>query len=234
MSSTNLLIPDVIPGQDNKTVTINEAWDLLDLKITGDYVQDFASDANETPSAGEVAEWRKASKINVSSVFGSLTVARSLLLDDTAVGFYVIRDDTAGGQDVTFTTVTGAGIVLSKNWYKLCYHDGTDILEIALLLPQDARVALTPAATVDIDFSLPGPQTLTLDQNTALTFSNLEVGATVIAEIQSGTTETLTFPGGGDTRLLANASFIADGTVNIISFYCNDKDTPEVLVTIAT
>ena len=233
MSTSNLLIPAVIAAQDNKEVTINEGWELLDLKITGTYTQDFGADADETPSPAEVAAWRKATRILVTDTGGPLTLARDLLLDDTAVAFYIIRDDTTGGQVVTFRTVSGSGITLSKNRYKLCYHDGTDILEIGIQEPQDGRVALTPAATVDVDFKVGGVQTLTLANDpTTLNFTNLELGATVLLEIKSSASnEDLTMD--SDAKILSGGTYITDESVNYISLYCNDGVTPEVLATFA-
>ena len=45
----------------------------------------------------------------------------------SATGIYLVYDDTTGGDDITFKTVNGGGIILDPGVATWCWCDGTDI-----------------------------------------------------------------------------------------------------------
>lgn len=189
MPSTNLAITHVTTGQDDKIPTINDAIDSLDEKITENITAVIVNDDDRVLSIAEAA---KNTRVSVTG--SDMTGAIDVTVPDAVKGFYFVTDNTSSGtrQAITFTTVTGTGVVLPRNTEIILYNDGTDIIEIGITTPIPVRSSITDDGAEDIDFTGDLIRTLVMTQNMTLTFSNVETGSMVIFEVSGNFT--LAFP----------------------------------------
>lgn len=155
---------------DNSTTSTVKGWTALKLATTFD---DYVPLTSFTDAA-------VFSKILTQDGTGSGLDAD--LLDGQEGSYYLAWANFTG----TPTTIAGYGIT-----------DAYTMTEVDTLVA-DVNTALTPAATVDIDFSLGEVFNLTLDQITTLTASNLVDGMRgSIILVQGGTgSYTVTWPTG--------------------------------------
>jgi hypothetical protein len=120
---------------------------------------------------------------------------------------------TVGRSSGANVQVKTEGVNIVSNNSELTVDD------IPVVLDNVGRTALTPAASVEIDFTeYESVYTLAMDQNTTLTFANIEVGHAVQLEVTGNFT--LTFPGTA-FKLSTSADYSGTDT-NIIYMYASD------------
>ncbi len=145
-TTPNLVAIHVEEAQNQKATSGNAAFDIFDGAIT-DLLSQAVSDAGDTTIA--VAE---ATQNMVFDLTGALTAVRNVTVPDANLKLFVVRDSTTGGHAVTFKTVTGTGIVVSKALFDILYNDGTNIISI-----QSGGASSTFAGLTDTNIS--GPST---------------------------------------------------------------------------
>lgn len=129
MSSTpNLLIDHISSSQNQKEVTANQAFDLLDAAMTDLLVKALPSDADYTLTGGEGNE---ALGHFAFSITGTITADRNIILP-TNKKAYAIQNATTGGFNLVFKTSSGTGVTLAVDTTKftLVYCDGTNIVAL--------------------------------------------------------------------------------------------------------
>ncbi len=123
MPSTNYGdVEHVGENQNQKTVTINTAFDEITSYLMGLYTEDLAGDSgNITPDAD-------ALKVAVVKTTGAMSGAVNLILPDRYQKYWVIHDAT--GHDLTVKTASGSGVTISPTEAQLMYCDSVNVIAI--------------------------------------------------------------------------------------------------------
>ena len=132
--STNLKIELMATGSDSGTWGTNTNTNLgtaIEQAIIGYGNPDYTSDANLTititnSSASQAA---RCLVLNVTSVFGSLTATRELIVP-TIQKQYIVQNNTTGGQSITVKTSAGTGITVPTGRKAHLYVDGTNVIQM--------------------------------------------------------------------------------------------------------
>lgn len=124
-TTPNLLIGYVLPSQNNKETTLNQALSELDTALT-QLLSIAMADANVVLTTGEGNQ----ALGNMVFIFtGSNTAARTVQVP-TNKKFYVVSNQTTGGFKITVKTASGTGIdILSTDGYVFLYCDGTNVVK---------------------------------------------------------------------------------------------------------
>jgi hypothetical protein len=132
--STNLKIELMATGENSGTwgtVTNTNMGTALEQAIIGLGNPDFIADANLTITISNTnsAQAARALVLNVTSVFGSLTATRELIVP-TSQKQYIVQNNTAGGQSITVKTSAGTGITVPNGRKAHLYVDGVNVIQM--------------------------------------------------------------------------------------------------------
>ena len=125
--STNLKIELMTTGENSGTwgdIANTNLGTALEQAIIGYGNPDYVSDANLTISItnSNAAQAARALVLNVTSVFGSLTATRELVVP-TIQKQYIVQNNTTGGQSITVKTSAGTGITVPNGRKAHLYVD---------------------------------------------------------------------------------------------------------------
>lgn len=132
--SSNLKIELMATGENSGTwgtTTNTNLGTALEQSIVGYGNPDYPSDANLTISLSNTnaAQTARALVLNVTSVFGSLTATRELVVP-TIEKQYIVQNNTTGGQSITVKTTAGTGITVPNGRKAHLYVDGTNVIQM--------------------------------------------------------------------------------------------------------
>jgi hypothetical protein len=132
--SSNLKIELMGTGDNSGTwgtITNTNLGTAMEQAIIGLGNPDYTSDANLTItiSNSNAAQAARALVLNVTSVFGSLTATRELIVPTTQKQ-YIVQNNTAGGQSITVKTSAGTGITVTNGRKAHLYVDGTNVIQM--------------------------------------------------------------------------------------------------------
>jgi hypothetical protein len=131
---------------------------------------------------------------------------------DTTTTNYAFTKPEPGGSNETWDTK------LNANW------DALDT-QLATLAPADTVAALTPAATVDIDLASTTIFTLTPDQNTTITLSNVTAVDSFTLTLTGASTYTITYPAAVKWAAGTAPDAPAAAEVDVLTFFTTDSGT---------
>lgn len=111
------------------TTTNTNLGTSLEEAIVGMANADFPSDGDYTlpwtnTNASQVA---RNFVLDVTSVFGSLTTTRNLIVP-TIEKPYIVQNNTTGGQDIVVKTAAGTGVTVPNGRSAFVYTDGTNVI----------------------------------------------------------------------------------------------------------
>jgi hypothetical protein len=111
------------------TTTNTNLGTAIEEAIVGIAVADFPSDADYSlpwtdTNATQVA---RNFVLDVTSVFGSLTTTRNLIVP-TIEKPYIVQNNTTGGQDIVVKTASGTGITVPNGRSAFVYTDGVNVV----------------------------------------------------------------------------------------------------------
>lgn len=125
-TTTNLEINHIQEGQNQKEVTANEAFDILDGALAGLVLVDLAGQSGDvTPDSDSLI------RAMVVKTSGAMSGAVNLIVPDNRKVYMVLNN--ASGFDVTVKTAAGTGITLSSTEARFLYCDGTNVVAISSL-----------------------------------------------------------------------------------------------------
>jgi len=132
--SSNLKIELMTTGENSGTwgdITNTNLGTALEQAIVGYGNPDYVADANLTISItnSNAAQAARALVLNVTSVFGSLTATRELVVP-TIQKQYIVQNNTTGGQSITVKTSAGTGITVPNGRKAHLYVDGTNVIQM--------------------------------------------------------------------------------------------------------
>lgn len=208
--TTNLNINHVEENQNQKTVTINEAFDIFDGAIAGLYTEDLAGDSGDiTPDADALK------RTLVIKTTGAMSGAVNLIVPDDNHAYWVVHNAT--GFDLTVKTAAGTGVTISPTEAQLMYADGTNVIAIdatgsggATQATEKTKATLTGAGgTTDVAIGA------NVDPNTVDTYVN---GILMDRGVDYTVTESVPASGNYDT-LTPGVSDIFPNGDKILCFY---------------
>ena len=132
--SSNLKIELMTTGENSGTwgdVTNTNLGTALEQAVIGLGNPDYTSDANLTISItnSNASQAARCLVLNVTSVFGSLTQTRELVVP-TIQTQYIVQNNTTGGQSITVKTSAGTGITVPNGRKAHLYVNGTDVIQM--------------------------------------------------------------------------------------------------------
>jgi hypothetical protein len=132
--SSNLKIELMTTGENSGTwgdVTNTNLGTALEQAVIGLGNPDYTSDANLTISItnSNASQAARCLVLNVTSVFGSLTQTRELVVP-TIQKQYIVQNNTTGGQSITVKTSAGTGITVPNGRKAHLYVNGTDVIQM--------------------------------------------------------------------------------------------------------
>ena len=132
--SSNLKIELMSTGENSGTwgdITNTNLGTTLEQAVIGLGNPDFIADANLTITItnSSAAQPARALVLNVTSVFGSLTATRELIVP-TIQKQYIVQNNTTGGQSITVKTSAGTGITVPNGRKAHLYVDGTNVIQM--------------------------------------------------------------------------------------------------------
>lgn len=138
--SSNLKIELIPTGDQVGTWGItsnNNFTNVFEEAIVGRGNPDYAADANLTITLTDTVASQTARNLylNVtSSVMGGLTQTRNLVVP-TIKKYYVVENNTSGGQSILVKTSAGTGITVPNGSRIPVYVDGTNVVDAFTSLP---------------------------------------------------------------------------------------------------
>lgn len=129
MSTTpNFLIDHISASQNQKEVTANSAFDLLEGAVSNLLSKALPSDANYTLTANEGGEALGNFAVKIT---GTITADRNIILP-TNKKVYAVQNATTGGFNLVFKTSSGTGVTLAVDTtkYTMLYCDGTNVVTL--------------------------------------------------------------------------------------------------------
>jgi len=137
--TTNLEIAHIQEGQNQKEVTANEAFDILDGAIAGMATLDLTGESGDyTPDSDSLI------RAMVLRISGALAGALNLIVPDNRKIYMVLNNAT--GFDITVKTAAGTGITLSTTDAQFLYCDGTNVVAVSSLGSTGASQAIEKTA----------------------------------------------------------------------------------------
>ena len=132
--STNLKIELMGTGENSGTwgtVTNTNLGTAFEQAVIGLGNPDYTSDANLTITLTNTnaSQAARCLVLNVTSVFGSLTATRELIVP-TIQKQYIVQNNTTGGQSITVKTSGGTGITVPNGRKAHLYVDGTNVIQM--------------------------------------------------------------------------------------------------------
>jgi hypothetical protein len=233
--STNLKIELMSTGENSGiwgNTTNTNLGTALEQAIVGYGNPDFIADANLTISItnSNAAQAARALVLNVTSVFGSLTATRELVVP-TSQKQYIVQNNTAGAQSITVKTSGGTGITVPNGRRAHLYVEGTNVVQMFDFVDiNGGAIDGTPiggaSAAAGAFTTLNTSSTTTLSGLTASTALALNASKNVVSVANTGTgsnvlntSPTLVTPALGTpssgvvTNLTGTASININGTV---------------------
>lgn len=126
-TTTGLEITHLDENQDSPDVTVNAAFDRIDVAIAGLLTHAVATDADYTLATGtSPPEWLFP-VVQVTDTGATLTAGRNIVIPSN-VKSYVLVNETA--QSLTLKTATGTGIAVAASRAARLQCDGTDVFRI--------------------------------------------------------------------------------------------------------
>ncbi|NQW92628.1 MAG: tail fiber domain-containing protein [Polaromonas sp.] len=132
--SSNLKIELMATGENSGTwgtITNTNLGTAMEQAVIGLGNPDFIADANLTITLSNTnaSQAARALVLNVTSVFGSLTATRELVVP-TIEKQYIVQNNTAGGQSITVKTSAGTGITVPNGRKAHLYVDGVNVVQM--------------------------------------------------------------------------------------------------------
>jgi hypothetical protein len=132
--SSNLKIELMGTGENAGTwgtITNTNLGTAYEQAVIGLGNPDYTSDTNLTITLtnSNAAQAARALVLNVTSVFGSLTQTRELIVP-TIQKQYIVQNNTTGGQSITVKTSGGTGITVPNGRKAHLYVDGTNVIQM--------------------------------------------------------------------------------------------------------
>jgi hypothetical protein len=132
--SSNLKIELMGTGENSGTwgnITNTNLGTAFEQAVIGLGNPDYTSDANLTITLTDsnASQAARCLVLNVTSVFGSLTATRELIVP-TIQKQYIVQNNTTGGQSITVKTSGGAGITVPNGRKAHLYVNGTDVIQM--------------------------------------------------------------------------------------------------------
>ena len=132
--STNLKIELMTTGENSGTwgdITNTNLGTAFEQAVIGLGNPDYTSDANLTITItnSNASQAARCLVLNVTSVFGSLTATRELIVP-TIQKQYIVQNNTTGGQSITVKTSAGTGITVTNGRKAHLYVDGTNVIQM--------------------------------------------------------------------------------------------------------
>jgi hypothetical protein len=132
--SSNLKIELMSTGENSGTwgtITNTNLGTAFEQAVIGLGNPDYTSDANLTITItnSNAAQAARALVLNVTSVFGSLSATRELIVP-TIQKQYIVQNNTTGGQSITVKTSGGTGITVPNGRKAHLYVNGTNVIQM--------------------------------------------------------------------------------------------------------
>ncbi len=230
MASDHLEIPSVSASQNSKTLTINEADNLLDRALNGGLTLDIDNaDHTLTDIQPTDAEAKQNFFIDVTTTT-TLTADRTVFVPADRK-WWIFRQ--SGNVNEQFTVLvqvtgpTGSAIPIPNGGTILIYCTGSDCIEMLRLDSPDSSALAGTTGAVSCDFDGDLFRTATLTGAMTLSLFNPRQGKTLILDITGGGFA-LTLP----VAVSVLSGSFQPGARNIISILCNNESTPTYLATI--
>ena len=129
---TNLGIEKMVTGEQaglwgDKT---NTNLEILE-QISGGYIsKQIAAGTNSLTVTNGASGSEVATSVIEFTSSGSLGSAATVTIPDGTEMNYILKNSTAGGQDITFKTASGSGVTWSTTTTKIVYSNGTNVIEV--------------------------------------------------------------------------------------------------------
>lgn len=123
-TTTYLSITHILENQDQKEVTANEAFDILDGAIAGILTEDLAGDSGDITLDSATAK-----KSLLIKCTGALSASVNLIVPSINHGWFFWHAGT--DFDVTLKTSGGTGVTLSPGEAQIVYCDATNVIGIS-------------------------------------------------------------------------------------------------------
>ena len=119
----NLGITELTEGQSQKEITINTAFEQLDIAIAGRLTKDVAgsADVSLTPE-----EWRHT----MFEFTGNTTADIAIIVPNSTKRFSVFNNTTGPATTMTIKTATGTGVVMVRGEHIPMEQNGADVVTI--------------------------------------------------------------------------------------------------------
>lgn len=202
--TTNLGLdkPTVGADSDQWGTLLNQSMDTLDLSVQfGALTKSVAGGVNVTLSANEAAK-------QVIILTGTLTANIAVIVPNSPVRRYVIRNSTTGAFTVTVRRAVGTGVIVPQGGTRLVYNDGTDVFFEDVQFSQTAASATTATTATNVSGGTASVTTLTASGAAAL---NGGVTTTTL-----NATGNVTLGDAGTDTALLNAQLSAGGGVGAL------------------
>jgi hypothetical protein len=127
MATPNLAISHIQAAQDQKEITANEAYDILDNALNS-FLAIANTDADQTLTIAQMAA------AMVISITGAITAERKINLPVGMKRFFVFQNATTGGQKIFIQVLGALGSsveITNEDGLVLLYCDGTNVIGIA-------------------------------------------------------------------------------------------------------
>lgn len=164
---------------------VNTQFDLIDDAIAGHANITLVAGNNVLSSAAGTADEARNAVIVLG---GTLASPASVICPDSEK-IYAVRNNTTGGQTVTFKNASGSGLVVPLG-YTLVVCDGTSVRQLTPTMLNNSlqlsgtSVASWTAGALSVGVSITSPQgTITQLTGTSASFTNLNVATS--AQVQS-------------------------------------------------
>jgi len=142
-TSPLLAIPHIVQGQNQKEVTANEAFNILESAIAETSTFDAAG--TSSISLGDAA-----ARPMVIELTGVLTGTKTVVVPQRSK-LFIFLNSTTGGFDLLIDTGIGVPIKIVNGGYTFIYCDGTDCRELLRLTTEHSRIVTAAANLEDFD-----------------------------------------------------------------------------------
>ena len=160
MGTQNFDITEVQQADANKETILNqEIVDVINA-VSEPVTVNFASDADKTVTAADVAKYLA---LNVT---GTITVMRNLIVPTSNKKVYLVKNSTTGGFSITVKTSAGSGILIHNGEEALVRCDGTNVVRADVACAPSVLLFGGSALTTSVGtsyFAWPGWHNATLD-----------------------------------------------------------------------
>lgn len=142
-TSPLLVIPHIVQGQNQKEVTANEAFDILESAIA-------ETSSFDASGSGSISISDTDARPMIIELTGVLVATKTVNVPQRSK-LYIIKNSTTGGFDVLLGTGIGIPIKLANGFYTFIYCDGTDCRELIRLITEHSRILTSTSNIEDFD-----------------------------------------------------------------------------------